>query len=434
MTSGLHLTTRQDLQHTRLTLAGFLLVLFAILVSFFFWQTRQYAIEQHAERLDDFLALHKAMHQYIENQQKPVFYDLMQNGTLDKEFFDKRGLSFTYIARNTHRLYNTNRQAQGLMTFDYKLASKNPRNPLNQANALETRLLDEYNAGRKTPYRDLITLEDGQQALYYATPIAPNAGSCLRCHSDPRLAPASMVAEYGDSAGFGETIGHIRAIISLTVPLEHAFADARQHWLILSGITLVILSLLYAIISFFLTRLHRQQHIIHQQNQRLHLQAHTDTLTGLFNRRQLELSLSAALSDPQPASVILLDIDHFKSINDTYGHNRGDEVLQTLANQLNQLPAPISAYRYGGEEFLLLLPGQDSTQAAQLAETLRQTIASTDFPTGQQITISLGVATRQAQDSAHTLIARADDLLYLAKQHGRNRVETDQLASFSAKT
>jgi diguanylate cyclase (GGDEF)-like protein len=97
-----------------------------------------------------------------------------------------------------------------------------------------------------------------------------------------------------------------------------------------------------------------------------------------------------------------------------------------LAQVLLQLPKPISSYRFGGEEFLLLLPQTDATQAAQIAQTLRLKIAETKFSTIDHLTISLGVATNTANDSSQTLLTRADNMLYLAKQNGRNRVATDQ--------
>jgi hypothetical protein len=98
-------------------------------------------IDQYAERLSDFLALHKAMHQYIEEEQKPVFYELAKLGKVETGFFDKQAMSFTYIARKTHERYMENREKQGLGVFSYKLASSNPRNPLNQANTFEAQIV-----------------------------------------------------------------------------------------------------------------------------------------------------------------------------------------------------------------------------------------------------------------------------------------------------
>ena len=427
MASLFNIDNNNNHRHNLAKLGVVLTLLFIVLAIFSYWQVRQYTIDQHAERLSDFLALHKAMHRYIEEEQKPVFYELAKLGKTEAGFFDKRAMSFTYIARKTHERYMENREKQGLGVFSYKLASSNPRNPLNQANAFEAQLLTEFNAGRTEPHRAIIQDDKGQEALYYATPVLPNAASCMRCHSDPKLAPANLIAEYGDKAGFGEAVGDIRAIISLTYPLEAALNESYRQWLLLSVIAFGILATFYGIVAYFLNRLNKQHIIIDHQ-------ANTDSLTGLFNRRQLTSRIDEAMHHHIPCSIILMDIDHFKHINDTYGHHVGDDVLSQLAKILREQPEPVSAYRFGGEEFLMLLPQHDAIQAANVAEHLRLAIEQTQFALIDRLTISLGVATQTDSDHSQTLLKRADDMLYLAKQHGRNRVETDQLATFSTPT
>ena len=415
-----NIDTTKNYHRSLMILGVLLMVLFIILAIFSYWQVRQYTIDQHKERLSDFLALHKAMHHYIEEEQKPVFYELAKLGTIDAVFFDKRAMSFTYIARKIHERYMVNRQKRGLRVFNYKLASNNPRNPLNQANEFEAQLLSDFNAGRTTPYTETIHNQQGQESLYYATPVGANVASCMRCHSDPKLAPANLIIEYGDKAGFGEKIGDIRALISLTYPLDEAFSESYRQWLLLSLIAFIILAIFYAIVTYFLHRMHKQHLIIKRQTQ-------TDSLTGLLNRQQMNKNIDDIIKNEQPISLIMMDIDHFKTINDTFGHTVGDDVLVQLAQILLQLPKPINSYRFGGEEFLLLLPKTDAQQAAQIAETLRQQVSAAVFLSiNTTLTISLGVATNTASDTSQTLLKRADNMLYLAKQKGRNRTETDQ--------
>jgi diguanylate cyclase (GGDEF)-like protein len=152
-----------------------------------------------------------------------------------------------------------------------------------------------------------------------------------------------------------------------------------------------------------------------------------DQLTGLLNRRGLEqrfaeVAEQAALSG-QPVSVVVADIDHFKSINDAHGHATGDVVLRDIANALrDNLRTFELLYRLGGEEFLLLLPGADVDDAEQIAEKLR--VAVEDLrPAGLDVACSLGVATadEEAVDFA-ALVGAADAALYDAKRFGRNRV------------
>ena len=158
----------------------------------------------------------------------------------------------------------------------------------------------------------------------------------------------------------------------------------------------------------------------------------TDSLTGLYNRRYITSRLRQAVGSHdetgETVSIILFDIDYFKSVNDTYGHNAGDFVLKTFASRLkDELRAIDIAGRYGGEEFLLILTGAPENAAMEAAERIRAAIARQAFTvkaTGEQlkITVSAGVAEISEGDSPESLVARADDALYEAKTGGRNQV------------
>ncbi|HEX6304161.1 MAG TPA: diguanylate cyclase [Anaerolineales bacterium] len=170
-------------------------------------------------------------------------------------------------------------------------------------------------------------------------------------------------------------------------------------------------------------------------NARLHElvrhQARTDALTGAYNRRyflsQAELEFSRAERYGKPLSIILLDLDHFKDVNDTYGHHTGDDVLQSVAERFrdNIRPADIMG-RYGGEEFTILLPETDLAGARQLADRLRTQIA--DVPVDDKgesirVTVSLGVASKgDDTPDVDALLHKADEAMYEAKRAGRNQV------------
>lgn len=165
--------------------------------------------------------------------------------------------------------------------------------------------------------------------------------------------------------------------------------------------------------------------------------AETDALTGLANRRkfdkQLEITIKKSLTDSKPFSLIMVDIDHFKRINDTFGHLTGDSVLRALAVLFKkQLKGKDLPTRFGGEEFMLILPETSLKDAASVAENLRSLLASREWKqkaSGKsmgKITISLGVAQFKAHDSIESLIKRADKALYFAKENGRNQVATEQ--------
>lgn len=165
--------------------------------------------------------------------------------------------------------------------------------------------------------------------------------------------------------------------------------------------------------------------------QQLGEMAATDQLTGLLNRRAISPLLNHELKHAQrtgtPFSLILGDLDLFKKVNDTYGHDTGDLVLKETASRLKDaLRAQDALCRWGGEELLMLLPDTGSDGALQVAEKLRAAMADSAMAAGGNRisqTISLGVASFQDGDDIDTVVGRADEALYQAKRNGRNRVE-----------
>ena len=161
----------------------------------------------------------------------------------------------------------------------------------------------------------------------------------------------------------------------------------------------------------------------------------TDALTGLNNRRYMEAHLKAlagaALSAGQPLSVLLVDVDNFKAINDTHGHAAGDTILRELAARFRRNTRAIdTACRLGGEEFVVLMPATSLADAVQIGERVRLSIASELFYINRDskipVTASVGVASLEGSgDTLEALLARADAALYAAKKRGRNRVVAD---------
>jgi diguanylate cyclase (GGDEF)-like protein len=159
----------------------------------------------------------------------------------------------------------------------------------------------------------------------------------------------------------------------------------------------------------------------------LGLQATTDPLTGLNNRLKFDQALANELLRTAryktPLALVMYDIDHFKAINDSHGHQIGDKVLTELAMLVAGNTRDIDVLaRWGGEEFALMLPGCDDGMACQAAEKLRAAVERANFEAAGTVTCSFGVAQYVDGDSAATLVARADEALYRAKLEGRNRV------------
>lgn len=167
---------------------------------------------------------------------------------------------------------------------------------------------------------------------------------------------------------------------------------------------------------------------IDRQKQALVTLATIDPLTGVRNRHELQLELMKACSQQTrfgtPVTLLVLDIDFFKKVNDTYGHIKGDEVLVEIAKLMGKrLRTTDSLYRYGGEEFLVLAGGTNADGGRILAEDLRNTIQNSRPCELPGISISLGVAQYVPPESISEWLSRADEALYRAKANGRNRVE-----------
>lgn len=166
---------------------------------------------------------------------------------------------------------------------------------------------------------------------------------------------------------------------------------------------------------------------LNEKNDRLKEMVRRDGLTGLYNHSAMtdliQQSVNESLRYNHPISVVMFDLDHFKKVNDTYGHPFGDHVLRTVSKVLQDLTRDVDyPSRFGGEEFLLLMPYTNRTGAHISAERIRQTISELEWqPKEFRLTISAGV-TAIDNDTAESLASRADQNLYRAKKEGRNRV------------
>src|SRR5471030_1671392 len=177
-------------------------------------------------------------------------------------------------------------------------------------------------------------------------------------------------------------------------------------------------------------KLYKRGTELNEAYKRIEELAELDELTGSFNRRcimrMLDDEIARAQRGKTPCSIALIDLDWFKRINDAYGHPTGDEVLRAFAITMFANIRGIDRFgRYGGEEFLLVLPDTPGDEAARVLDRLRAIIADLDwsaFSPGMRVTISAGVATLGAGETADTFLARADRALYAAKAQGRNRI------------
>ena len=291
-------------------------------------------------------------------------------------------------------------QKQGI---SFHITSLTPIRPQNKPTAREKTALKEFKKGADE--KGKFIKQNGKKAFFYMAPLKTKK-ACLKCHAEQ---------------GYEE--GDIRGGISVTLP----FRDSIPLTAMLLGHTGIGL---VGLLGLFVAnrRLNNAYDTIRSQ-------ATYCELTGIPNRRSFSERIIAELNrsqrDKEPLSLIICDIDNFKSYNDHYGHEQGDKCLRKVAQQiLNTLKRPNDfCARFGGEEFAILLPGTSLENAMHVAEEIRKNveelkIANKTLRDSNIVTISLGVATYEGYRpfSRETLIYQADTAMYQAKKNGRNRV------------
>ena len=292
--------------------------------------------------------------------------------------------------------------------FRFHITSLDPLNPANAPDPFETESLRKFAAGvnENSAYES----SDGEVYFRYMAPLVTEK-SCLVCHAQQGYKEGDIRGGISVTSSATETavkIGESRVFLMLAAAL----------------IVLLILTIIYLVARSFIKELKTAE-------TKLVEMATQDFLTGLLNRREtfhrLDEELQRSRRLATPFSVLLLDLDHFKQVNDVHGHSAGDLVLQAVAAALRQGVRPYDlCCRYGGEEFLVILPETALEAAAGIAERLRHDIENLKIAvtkkTDLRITASIGAATLVGNESIDQLIARADEAMYNAKASGRNRV------------
>ncbi len=208
-----------------------------------------------------------------------------------------------------------------------------------------------------------------------------------------------------------------------------AFRKYRVDALFLSISIILVVGVLFLFIArrvnlmFF-----KYKKEVEEKEEKLEKLAMYDSLTGIYNRNKfneiLKYEMNMSKRYKTPLSLIMFDLDHFKKVNDRYGHDTGDKVLKMIAKTvLNNIRLTDTFARWGGEEFFLILPKTDIEKAKNIAEGLRSKIENANFKEIGKITCSFGVVSLKEDDDEKELIKRADEAMYLAKKNGRNRVE-----------
>lgn len=289
--------------------------------------------------------------------------------------------------------------------FKFRITSLKPINPDNAPDEFEKRSLRLFEQGRKEVYRK--ELINGKFFFRYMAPLFAE-DACLKCHARQ---------DY--------KVHDVRGGVSITLDIHDMQEKLKSNTLCIIVLGVVTALLVLGLICYLTARLIKR---ISGALQQIEIMASTDVLTGLFNRRHVILRFAEEFERAKrldnKLGCIILDIDHFKAVNDTYGHLAGDEVLKEVSDRLkNSIRTYDILGRYGGEEFMMVLPESGMEVTKILAERIRSTIRETPVR-GLNITISLGAACMEDKDkSIDDIIKRADDGLYKAKNAGRDRVE-----------
>ncbi|AZV47037.1 hypothetical protein C3L23_07050 [Nautilia sp. PV-1] len=399
-------------------IAVLFIFLYSVIVVSFYYILNDIAINQNKQKLHNILLYEQAQKNYVDKYQKKFIYSLQHQNILSKEFFSPVLMSATFITRHTLEEYNKLRKKEHLPEIKYKIASDNPRNPVNKANKKELKLLEKFNNKKIDIYSKKIKI-NGKDYIYYAIPVVPNNKSCMKCHSNPNLAPEDLIKMYGDKAGFHEKIGHIRALLSLTLPLEEEYTFIKKISFIFNLILLGLFIFTYIIIYFIIKKLDKKDRQIIESS-------YTDELTQIFNRKKFNTDIKKNMKNFNKLSpyLMLIDIDHFKKINDTYGHPVGDYVLEELTKLISEnIRSNDKFYRIGGEEFAIISTQKNNENERIFAEKIKNLIEKHSFDKVGNITISIGFTKYQPEESYHNWYKRADEALYEAKKTRNTIIE-----------
>jgi len=328
-------------QKNRLTKAQFLktgALFFLIMVlsgAVFFYMAKAYVISHAEKDIRNLLLEHKGLHKYVQEVMHPALYKYQADGEFPKTFYAPELFSSSFMIRNQHKLYNEEREKLGLPPLYYKMTAKNPRNPVNLADPMETRLISMFNADRtQVSHREIIDI-DGTSYLYVAIPFLANTQACLKCHGRREDAPVQLQARYLGQGGFNEKLGEIRAITSIRAPLQKEFATI---FIIVASVLVGVMGM--AFLFLFNSRL---RHLVTSQTQSLVMEI--DERKRAESQTVLSFERFKAVLDSMDSLVYVADMDTYELLfvnqfgRDAWGEITGQNCWKVLqADQTGPCP------------------------------------------------------------------------------------------------
>lgn len=324
----------------------------------------------------------------------------------------------SFSANTTMKIFSQNHPE-----ITYREVALNPTNLSNLANSFEADIIREFqnNSDKKEMFKITGVSED--ELLHFSKPLKVTSETCLSCHGNPSVAPTGLLQQYGNKNGFNWRVGEVIGIQIVTIPTKITLKKAKASLAMYVGLLLMIASAVFVTLNIMLNKIVLNP--MQKHKDKLEQISKHDFLTGILNRRGFEEDFAQKIQGQQShlVSVILMDIDFFKKINDSFGHQVGDSVLKEFSHRINSITRRRDLFgRLGGEEFALILIQTNEVQALTFAEILRKTIQDSPFKDVGTVTSSFGVASMEIDDSLETLLHKADLALYEAKREGRNRV------------
>jgi len=410
-----HFSSNIQIRPYQIMLCAFLSLLLGGYSFFLYLRTDRLMLERMHEQATDYydLIIHAKEWNsgyggvYVVKQGKVETNLYLRKMGIDPDVRDAGGRVYT-LRNHAIMTAEISRMSEREKGAKFRMISLAPLDPANTPDNLEQRVLRGFTTGE----REFARLEEGQSppAYRYIRPLYVDK-SCLLCHKSQ-----------------GYAIGDVIGAISISLPVSNVLAENRisKILIILGAVATIVIVL--AGIYFFTRRLAVK---LDEVQSHLVLQATTDELTGVMNRRnilkRLDEEQQRAIRLRETLCIMIIDLDHFKRINDTYGHLCGDVVLKRVVAGIRDT---IRTYdilgRIGGEEFLIISPGVTMEVAISLAERVRSLISELEVEHGDHkivVTVSAGVTTLESGDMGVVpMMIRADRAMYLAKEQGRNRV------------
>lgn len=404
-----------------------LLFTYIALMTYHYFDSRESLIESYERSTQNLLLYNRAISSFIAKEQRPTIDKLLKESN-NQDYFSPSLQSSSYITHSINKYANDERIKVGLPQLHFKWASDNPTNPKNFANPLEQQMIEQIKRDEKKRFSKLYET-NGRLTYYYAIAGNRMAQSCLKCHDSPSAAPKAMTSMYGTTHGYGYKFGDLASIMTVHIDIEDQIKELEVK-LFIEGVALLFIFIIVYVLLVW----------IQYKKQTLEDNASRDPLTKLLNRtRYCDIYNQEKLRcsrDLKYLAHISVDIDFFKQYNDTYGHIKGDEVLQKVANEMERSFNRVSdfIFRIGGEEFAIICSAPTIEDLQNMGKNLCKNIELLHLDhsassVNKVVTVSVGMSILACSSSIsfEEACEQSDKALYKAKQEGRNQVHTIQL-------